>query len=635
MAELTTEALNRMVGITADGLAAGNAEAERIAKEQSEKQTQAEAVDKLAMQAEQAIANIPPTYPGRSSLISDIQGAIASARASARSGGNIDLTGLKQLIAKAEETGKETTSRQTSQQYLDGSIVLSQEAQARIEIASRHITAENLREHIDSVVDIEGEMDEQTRKRIVDSMEAGISNSPAAQGQLAIREHFSEHTLRTVGTMQEVGRQQLNTMLAQADTEEKRMAVQRAKNSNMVASPQGLEAISKLQNGEINATEFTEKVIEEEKEKARRAEPYRHEIYNAIPADRRAVLAKMGLGKDADSFDLEAVLHRNGAITEGRAADYQMLNQYRAQGKGFSDLPQDTQERLAVMEGAKHTLLYSGLSEVNDLALFVVQSKDRSQLTEKEQHLIDSYNRLTNPATPAEEREKIAIDLYKSKNPEFFKSVENNPVFQDKAVKAILKTFDENRDKFGIKDNPHLVALEQAASNDVTARFMASMGAGMDAMWAGDQKAASKAADDASTDLAEKAKETLGLSDESAQTVKTVTHNVLDTLGTAAAATSQTLTSLFSSDPALHAEIQQQLAGMETELSALKDAQGNALAIKDTDGKIDMEKVTQALKAKGISLQEVDKDKSGDITGQELLTALAKPKQQGEQQAIS
>lgn len=578
---------------------------------------QQDAVSRLELQAEQAIASIPATYASRSSLIADIQGAVASARAAARSGNAIDLSALKQLIDKAQDVGKETTQRQTSHQYAEGTIALSQDALRRIDIASRPITDENLREHIDSIVDPDKEMDEQTRKRIADGVEAGMRKSPEAQAQLAIHNHFDAVTLRTTSTMQEQGRADIQTMINNAQTPQAQAAAQRAKNSEIHTTREGLELLGKRKAGEISDEQLDRGIEQIEERKAQHAEAHRHEIFSAIPDDRRKVLANMGLGDSAESLNLTELLHRNGTM-QRNAGDFAMLRE-----KGFANLPPEVQERLAVREAAKHALMYSSLYDFNELALFVVKSKEQEQtLTPKDKALIEKFNRMTDPATPQKEREDIAIALFKDKNPNLFKSVENNPEFQRNAAAAILKTFDENRDKFGIKDNPHLVALEQAASRDVTARFAI----GMDAMLAGDAKATEDAAKDAAEGLAEKAK-AFGLSSDAVQTIQDASHTVLSGMGSAAVNVVQTYHSFFGSDPSFNAEIQQQLAQMGPELAALRDAQGNALNLKDADGKIDMAKVTEALKEKGIALKDVDKDASGDITGKELLTALGVQRQ--------
>ena len=448
---------------------AGVSDTQKAAAEQTE------AVSRLELQAEQAIASIPPSYAGRSSLISDIQGAIANARAAARSGQAIDLSALKQLIDKAQEAGKETTQRQTSQGYLDSQIVLDVEAQQRIDIASRTLTNENLREYIDSVIDPDNEMDAATRKRIADAVEEGIKTSPDAQAQLAIRAHFSETTLQTASTMQEAARTDVKKMAEQATTPEEQAVVQRASNSEIHTSREGMELIGQRKAGEISTSEFNEGISQIEEKRATIANPYRDQIFNALPADRQQVLARMGLGTSAEDLNLVELMHRNGTMPSAKA-DFKMLRE-----KGFENLPPDVQERITVRETAKHVLLYSGLHEFNELALFVAKSKEHEQsLTADEKALIANFEKITDPNTPAAERENLAIAMYKDKHPELFRSVANSPEFQKNAAAAILKTFDENRDKFGVENNPHLTALEKAASDNVTERFLIAAGSALD-----------------------------------------------------------------------------------------------------------------------------------------------------------
>ncbi len=604
MAELTTEALNRMIGISATDVAAGKAGAERIAKEQSEKQAQSEAVDKLAMQAEQAIQNIPSSYPGRSSLISDIQGAIASARSSARSGGSVDIAALRQLIAKAEETGKENTNRQASQNYLDGAIVLGQAAQERIEISSQRITEKNLHVFVESMVDPENEMDERTRKRIADSVAAGLQ-SPEGQRIIEIRNSYDNETRKTTSTLQEVGRAQAIQMRNETRDANRRRALDRAIHSDAVRSPDELENIQKLKEGEITTQEFHQTVVDAEAEKARLAQPFKQAIINGMPADRRAMLAQIGT-PDASGIDLQAVMHANGEIsTEQRTADWRLLGQYEKDGKHFGDLPVDVQRRLATMEAAKQVIIYGGMEQYNELVLFVAQSKGHeAELSQDDRDLIAKYNIINDPNAAKEARTAAIIDVYSTKNPELYATIQKSPKLKEYTIEAALKSIDANQGKFGIKNNPHLQEITQAVSKDVSERFAAaatSMWEGAKAIISGDVAAAKQHA--AAVGEATDSKD----------------------IGAFLSDTGVALAGFFSSGPQFNAEIQQQLAGLD--LSSLKDAQGNALAIKDAEGKVDMGKVAEALKERGISLNDVDVDTNGDITGQELLTALSKQKQ--------
>lgn len=526
------------------------------------------------------------------------------------------------MIDKAQEVSKEATQAKTSQQYLDGTIALSDSAVHRIDIASRHITSENLREYIDSIVDPDNEMDVQTRKRIADAFEAGVRSSPEAQAQLVIREHFSEQTLRTASTMQEAARADIEKMAEQARTPEETAVAQRAKNSEIHSSREGVELIGQRKAGEISTTEFNKGIERIEETKAQQAEPHRHDIFNAVPENRRQVLARMGLGTNAENLNLVELMHRNGTLPPAKA-DFQMLRE-----KGYENLPADVQERIAVRETTKHVLLYSGLREFNELALFVAKSKEHEQsLTADEKALIEKFDKISNPNTPDEERQSLAIEMYKNKHPELFKSIEKSPEFQKNAAAAILKTFDENRDKFGVENNPHLAALEKAASDNVTERFAASMAEGLSAMAAGDAVATEKAAKEAAVSAGELAK-AAGADEETAQVLQQTTETVLSNVGSAVVSVTQ----MFSSEPTFSSEIQQQLAGID--LSSLKSAEGDIAIIKDAQGNVDLTQVKAALEKQGISLKDVDKDASGDITGQELLTALAQKSQAG-QKAIS